>query len=68
MMQDQLARLEEELREEDRLGREEKSNCGTFRREPRIKRHDLMEEIKFKLTEYRTEDPLASEAPSKFLF
>ena len=54
MMQDRIASLEEDLAKEDELGREEKSNCGTFRCETRTRRAEIMLEIKEKLTEYRT--------------
>ena len=54
MMQDRIASLEEDLLKEDALGREENSHCGTLRQEPRKRRTDLMEQIKWKLIEYRT--------------
>ena len=54
MMQDRIAKLEEDLLKEDKLGIKEKSHCGTFRHEPRKKRAEIMDEIKWRLTEYRT--------------
>ncbi|CAF9916587.1 MAG: hypothetical protein HETSPECPRED_002956 [Heterodermia speciosa] len=53
MMQDRLASLEEDLLKEDKLGREEKSHCGTFRHEPRKRRSEIMDEIKWRLIEYQ---------------
>lgn len=53
MMQAHIAKLEEDLMEEDNLGRDEKQHCGTFLHDPRAKRRDIMEQIRLRLTEYR---------------
>ena len=60
MMQANIAKLEEDLMNEDNLGIDEKQNCGTFLHDPRARRRDIMEEIKLKLTEYRMPSILAA--------
>ena len=53
MMQANIAKLEEDLIEEDNLGIDEKQHCGTFLYDSRTKRRVIMEEIKLRLSEYR---------------
>ena len=53
MMQDRIAKLEEDLFQEDNLGRIEKSHNGTFRHEQRQRRQELMDEIEWRLSRYR---------------
>ena len=60
MMQARIARLEEELMEEDNLAIDEKQHCGTFLHDPRAKRREIMEQIRLGLTEYRTLQLLAT--------
>ena len=53
MMQDNIARLEEELNAEDRRAREKGLDCGTFRDEPSGQRVAILSEISLRLREYR---------------
>ena len=53
MMQDRIAQLEEDLAIEDREGRYESSDCGTFRWEPRRKRQQILDEMTSRLERYR---------------
>lgn len=52
-MQDQIAGLEEELAIEDRKGRHEKEDCGTFRGDIRKRRQEILDEMTWRLERYR---------------
>ena len=60
MMQDRIARLEEDLAIEDMEGRYESSDCGTFRWEPRPRRQQILDEMTWRLAEYRGLKPWPS--------
>ena len=53
MMQDRIAKLEEDLAIEDEQGRDESSHCGTFRWEPRPERQHILDEMTWRLERYR---------------
>ena len=52
-MQDRIAYLEEELIEQDRLAREKNCDSGTFRYETLARRQQIMDEVSWRLKEYR---------------
>lgn len=66
-MQDRIAELEEYLATEDRKGREEISDCGTFRDEPRPRRRQILDEMTWRLKEYRGLKPWPSRDRSAIL-
>ena len=53
-MQDHIVRLEEDLQNEDRQCRELGESSGTLRHDPSLKRQEILEELTWRISNYRT--------------
>ena len=53
-MQDRIAKLEEDLRCLDQVCMEAGLNNGTFRYEPKLERNGILDELSWRLEQYRT--------------
>ena len=52
-MQDRIAQLEQDLQTQDRISKVQCWNSGTFRKEKNVKRDEIMDELTWRLKEYR---------------
>ena len=52
-MQDRIAQLEEDLQKQDRISVQQCLHNGTFRKEKNLLRDEIMDELTWRLKEYR---------------
>ena len=52
-MQDRIVQLEEDLHEQDRISAMHELHSGTFRKEKNLSRDKIMDELTWRLKEYR---------------
>ena len=52
-MQDRIAQLEEDLQKEDRISVGQRLHNGTFRKESNPRRDDILDQLTWRLKEYR---------------
>ena len=52
-MQDRIAQLEEDLQKQDRISVNQGLHNGTFRKEKNLLRDEIMDELTWRLKEYR---------------
>lgn len=55
-MQDRIVQLEEELHKQDQISAEHSLHSGTFRKEKNLTRDEIMDELTWRLKEYRMLD------------